>query len=98
MNYNLPKTVPLLPGHCFQDHLKESFRKTQQFSLVNGVHCEKTNFISEKDDLGLVDSLRMGTPPDLTYGSSNDKEIKSIFYKSLMCFVCLIILREGSDQ
>jgi len=28
MSLNLPKTVPLLPGHTFTDHLKESHHKT----------------------------------------------------------------------
>lgn len=31
--------------------------------------CEKTNFIREDLDQNLLDSMRMKSPPDLTYGS-----------------------------
>ena len=59
------------------------------------MHCEKTNFIAEKDDLNLVDSLRMGTPPDLTYGTSKQQnqaesnEAEDIFW---MIFKLIFLL------
>jgi hypothetical protein len=36
MQSNLPKQVPFLPGHVFNDPYKTSFHKTQQFNFVDG--------------------------------------------------------------
>ncbi|EGR27327.1 flagellar microtugule protofilament ribbon protein, putative [Ichthyophthirius multifiliis] len=79
INLNLPKTVPLLPGHCFPDFVKEAHNKTQQFSLINKIPQEKTNYIEEKSDQFLVDNLRMGTPLNLTYGK-NRQVLKFMAY------------------
>ncbi|EGR32401.1 flagellar microtugule protofilament ribbon protein, putative [Ichthyophthirius multifiliis] len=65
---HLPRTIPLLPGHMYEDLLKENHHKIQQFTLINNVTCEKTNYIEEKNDPNLIDNLRMGTPLNLTYG------------------------------
>lgn len=35
---------------------------------------EKTNFIHEEFDPNLLDSMKMGTPPNLTYGSRQPPE------------------------
>jgi hypothetical protein len=43
---NLPKQVPLLPGHIFNDPYRENFHKTQQFNFVNGTQLEKKNYIA----------------------------------------------------
>ena len=41
MNINLPKQVPFLPGHVFNNPYRENFHKTQQFSYVDGSQQEK---------------------------------------------------------
>lgn len=74
MQLNLPKTLPLLPGLRFEDHTGENHHKTQQFSVVNNTHCEKSNFVKEEIDQNLIDSLRMKTPLNLTYGSRKRPE------------------------
>ncbi|EGR34903.1 flagellar microtugule protofilament ribbon protein, putative [Ichthyophthirius multifiliis] len=66
---SVKQNIPLLPGHCFNETQKEKHNKIQQFTLVNGVQCEKTNYISEQDDPNLLDSLKMGTPLSHTYGT-----------------------------
>ena len=36
MQTNLPKQVPILPGHVFSDPYKQNFHKTQQFPYLDG--------------------------------------------------------------
>ncbi|CAD8082150.1 unnamed protein product [Paramecium primaurelia] len=74
LNAQFPKQVPFLPGHVFSDPYKENHHKTQQFSNINGTVQEKTNFIHEEFDPNLLDSMKMGTPPNLTYGSRQPPE------------------------
>jgi hypothetical protein len=69
MSKNVPKTIPFLPGHTYQDHLGENHYKVQQFSVINSTNCEKTRFFSETNDPLLIDSMRAKTPLNLTYGN-----------------------------
>lgn len=42
MQTNLPKQVPMLPGHIFTDPYKENYHKTHQFDLKSGVPTLRT--------------------------------------------------------
>lgn len=57
MQTNLPKQVPFLPGHVFNDPYKQNYHKTQQFDLINGSIQERKNNVAEDADLNLIDEL-----------------------------------------
>lgn len=48
MQPNIPKQVPMLPGHIFTDPYKENYHKKHQFDLVNGVPTNKTVNLKEE--------------------------------------------------
>ena len=58
MNINLPKQVPFLPGHVFNNPYRENFHKTQQFSYVDGSQQEKKSGLQEEYDQYLIDSMK----------------------------------------
>jgi len=60
MQTNLPKQVPMLPGHIFSDPYKENYHKTHQFDLKSGVPTLKTAPIKEEPDKYLLDSMIKG--------------------------------------
>lgn len=55
MQTNLPKQVPLLPGHVFNDPYKQNYHKTQQFNFVDGSVQEKKQNVGEDIDLNIID-------------------------------------------
>ena len=55
MQTNLPKEVPFLPGHVFNDPYKQSYHKTQQFNFVDGSQQEKKQNVKEDIDENLLD-------------------------------------------
>ena len=57
MQTNLPKQVPFLPGHVFNDPYKTSFHKTQQFVYQDHSNQEKRQNVAEDIDLNLIDEL-----------------------------------------
>lgn len=57
MQTNLPKEVPFLPGHIFNDPYKQNFHKTQQFNFQDGSQQEKRQFVSEEIDPNLLDQM-----------------------------------------
>lgn len=46
MQTNLPKQVPFLPGHVFNDPYKQNFHKTQQFVYADHSQQEKKQNVS----------------------------------------------------
>lgn len=57
MQTNLPKQVPFLPGHVFNDPYKQNFHKTQQFVYSDGSQQEKKQNVGEDVDINLIDEL-----------------------------------------
>ena len=57
MQTNIPKQVPILPGHVFNDPYKQNFHKTQQFSYNDHSQQEKRQNVSEDIDVHLIDEL-----------------------------------------
>lgn len=57
MQTNLPKQVPLLPGHVFNDPYKQNFHKTQQFVYADHSQQEKKQNVVEEIDINLIDEL-----------------------------------------
>lgn len=55
MQTNLPKQVPILPGHVFNDPYKQNFHKTQQFVYADHSQQEKKQNVSEDIDMNLID-------------------------------------------
>lgn len=57
MQTNLPKQVPFLPGHVFNDPYKQNFHKTQQFVYSDHSQQEKRQNVAEDVDIHLIDEL-----------------------------------------
>lgn len=57
MQTNIPKQVPFLPGHVFNDPYKQNFHKTQQFTYKDNSNQEKKQNLTEEIDLNLIDEL-----------------------------------------
>ena len=57
MQTNLPKQVPFLPGHVFQDPYKTNFHKTQQFTYSDHSQQEKRQNQKEEIDVHLLDEM-----------------------------------------
>ena len=57
MQTNLPKQVPFLPGHVFNDPYKQNYHKTQQFTYSDHSQQEKRQNVSEDIDEHLIDEL-----------------------------------------
>lgn len=55
MQTNIPKEVPFLPGHVFNDPYKQNYHKTQQFNFQDGSQQEKRQFTKEEIDVNLID-------------------------------------------
>ena len=57
MQTNIPKEVPFLPGHVFNDPYKQNFHKTQQFVYADHSQQEKRQNVAEDVDVHLIDEL-----------------------------------------
>ena len=57
MQTNIPKEVPFLPGHVFNDPYKQNYHKTQQFNFKDGSQQEKRQFQKEEIDSNLIDEM-----------------------------------------
>ena len=57
MQTNIPKQVPFLPGHVFNDPYKQNFHKTQQFVFNDHSQQEKKQNVKEDVDMNLIDEL-----------------------------------------
>lgn len=55
MQTNLPKHVPFLPGHVFNDPYKKNFHKVQQFVYTDGSQQQKRKNVAEDIDMNLID-------------------------------------------
>lgn len=75
MDINLPKQVPFLPGHVFNNPYKENFHKTQQFTYMDGSQQEKRSALQEEYDQYLIDSMKNGQfELSLAYGKRNQPD------------------------
>ena len=63
MQTNIPKEVPFLPGHVFNDPYKQNYHKTQQFNFKDGSVQEKRQFQKEEVDVNLIDEMNQIESP-----------------------------------